>query len=195
MIWIVLGLAAVATVMLIAWGNNSGGWRKSSSGNPMRVVGNMRITVFPSDEGWKYCIAELPEDDDPYFSDVYQGEDQAMQSALDHVAGRDSAHQSNREIRKVKRDQTTLSMADNLVAKEFEKLDKAEASVVRALSGATKASAVENLKKSLVTRARASSHLYTQLIDAGYTNEQSLEKLSAAADRYFDLRRQIGELG
>lgn len=68
-------------------------WQPSENGNPVRIVGRTRLTVFQSDGGWKYCIADV-EKDDPYFSDPYQTEAAAKHEALAHVSGIPSKHRS-----------------------------------------------------------------------------------------------------
>ncbi len=71
------------------------GWQISDNGNPTRVVGRNRVTVFAWDRGYKFCVADARHDDeDPFFSDPYETEEQAKDSALAYIAGRPSPHTS-----------------------------------------------------------------------------------------------------
>jgi hypothetical protein len=68
------------------------------------VVGGERITVFASDNGWKYCIAdESARDDDAYepdFSDPYETVEAAKYEALAVINDRPSRHRSITERRR-----------------------------------------------------------------------------------------------
>lgn len=69
------------------------GWTVSENGNPTRIEGSVRLTVFRQDRGWKYCIADINDRDDPYFSDAYSSERDAREEALAYVRGQPSRHQ------------------------------------------------------------------------------------------------------
>ena len=69
------------------------GWVISENGNPTMVDGQIRITVFPQDRGWKFCIADVDDRDDPYFSDVYSTEVAAKEEALAHLRGEPPFHE------------------------------------------------------------------------------------------------------
>ncbi len=70
------------------------GWMVSENGNPTFVAGSTRITVFHQDRGWKYCIADVDDRDDPHFSDAYATEIEAREEALAHFRGEPSRHHS-----------------------------------------------------------------------------------------------------
>ena len=69
-------------------------WTVSENGNPTMIVESTRITIFQQDRGWKYCIGDVDDRDDPYFSDEYATERDAQEEALAHVRGEPSRHQS-----------------------------------------------------------------------------------------------------
>jgi hypothetical protein len=78
-----------------AWSPGSASrWTVSENGNPTFVEGSTRITIFQQDRGWKYCIADVNDRDDPYFSDAYASEREAREEALAHFRGEPSRHQS-----------------------------------------------------------------------------------------------------
>lgn len=193
MVWGILLAAVAIGIGLGILKAKQGGWRTSLSGNATKQFGNSRLTVFSRDEGWKYCIADGPDDNDPFFSDAYPTEQMAREAGEDHILGNPSRHVSPREQRKAGRRAETKSMGPSLIAAELEKMQKAEESVARALAGAPKESTVANLKKSLLTRARATTHLHGQLIDSGYADEEGIESLSTMCDRYFELRRALDD--
>ncbi len=58
------------------------GWTVSENGNPMLVDGSTRITVFAQDRGWKFCIAEVEDRTEPYFSEAYASEQDAREEAV-----------------------------------------------------------------------------------------------------------------
>lgn len=58
------------------------GWTVSENGNPMLVDGSTRITVFPQDRGWKFCIADVEDRTEPYFSEAYSSEQDAREEAI-----------------------------------------------------------------------------------------------------------------
>jgi hypothetical protein len=72
-------------------------WEPSENGNPCLIYKNRRITVFERDRGWKFCIAKIEDDDDPYFSEVYFDEAAAKYEALARMDGRPSKHLTRSE--------------------------------------------------------------------------------------------------
>lgn len=67
-------------------------WSRSSNGNPMIIRRKRRITVFRSDGGWKYCIARIEQDDNPFYSEAFETKAAAKFEALAHVEGRESRY-------------------------------------------------------------------------------------------------------
>ncbi len=85
-------------------GEGRGIWGVSLKGNPTVVIDGKRITVFASDEGWKYVIAdEIARDDDEYelpdFSLPYETEEEAKYEALAFIDDRPSRYRSITEQR------------------------------------------------------------------------------------------------
>lgn len=72
----------------------TGDWDVSENGNPVLVVGSSRITVFQQDRGWKYCIADIGDQQQPHFSDPYASQQIAMDEALAHFRGEPARHAS-----------------------------------------------------------------------------------------------------
>lgn len=68
-------------------------WNVSENGNLMLIEGSTRITVFQQDRGWKYCIADVDDQEDPYFSEAYANEEEAQEEALAHFQGEQTRHQ------------------------------------------------------------------------------------------------------
>jgi hypothetical protein len=81
-------------------------WESSENGNPCIIHKNRRITVFASDRGWKFCVAKIENDNNPFFSEVYRTDEAAKYEALAHVDRRPSKHatlsQDNRDARRLK---------------------------------------------------------------------------------------------
>jgi hypothetical protein len=71
----------------------TGRWVSSENGNPMLIDGSTRITVFQQDRGWKYCIADVDEREEPYFSEAYANQQEAQEEALAHLRGDPSRHE------------------------------------------------------------------------------------------------------
>lgn len=67
-------------------------WTVSENGNPMLIEGSTRITVFQQDRGWKYCIADINDREEPYFSETYADEQAAREEALAHFRGEPQCH-------------------------------------------------------------------------------------------------------
>ncbi|TCL70469.1 hypothetical protein [Rhizobium sp. BK251] len=78
-------------------------WSISENGNPMMTYRNRRITVFAGNDGWKFCVAKITADNDPYFSEVYASEAAAKYEALAWMNGSPSLHQSFQEQRRENR--------------------------------------------------------------------------------------------
>ncbi len=74
-------------------------WGVSENGNAMVILGSNRITVFPQDRGWKYCIAKTSGRGEPYFSDTYENEQQARKEAIADLRGEPSRHATLSEVR------------------------------------------------------------------------------------------------
>jgi hypothetical protein len=78
--------------------NGGGQWKVSQNGNPTVVIDGKRITVFASDEGWKYVVAdESTKGDDehePDFSLPYNTAEEAKYEALAVISGSRPRHRS-----------------------------------------------------------------------------------------------------
>lgn len=57
-------------------------WSITSSGNPTMNIEGCRLTVFERDGGWKFCVADGEDDDDPHFSGVYGSQKEAQERGL-----------------------------------------------------------------------------------------------------------------
>lgn len=57
-------------------------WSTSENGNPIIISGNKRVTVFASNDGWKYCFAYITDEFEPYFSDIYTSKTEAKKEGL-----------------------------------------------------------------------------------------------------------------
>lgn len=75
-------------------------WQLSENGNPTLLAGSKRLTVFAQDGGWKYCIADIDDRKEPYFSDAYASELEAKEEALARFWGKPSRHLSITELRR-----------------------------------------------------------------------------------------------
>ncbi|MGX9182007.1 hypothetical protein [Mesorhizobium sp. BHbdii] len=69
------------------------GWTVSENDNPTMVEGSTRVTVFPQDRGWKFCIADVEDNEEPYFSEAYASEGAAKEEALAYLRGGPSRHE------------------------------------------------------------------------------------------------------
>lgn len=81
----------------------AGPWKTSENGNPSFERGNIRVTVFPKDGGWKYCLADIDDQEEPYFSEVYTHEYEAKEEALARLSGASSRHQPQSALRELDR--------------------------------------------------------------------------------------------
>lgn len=80
---------------LLSWlfgssGSGSAGdrWSTSDNGNPTLSIGNQRLTVFPHQEGYKFCIARSDRDEDsPYYSELYATPNAAREEGLRYLNG------------------------------------------------------------------------------------------------------------
>lgn len=72
-------------------GDPEPGWQESEQGNATRIIGNRRLTIFPQDEGFKFCVAKADRDDhNPHFSELYTSHADARAAGLAFVEGRPS---------------------------------------------------------------------------------------------------------
>lgn len=69
-------------------------WSVSENGNPTRVIGATRLTVFQQDRGWKYCIADVNDRREPFFSQSYASEQAAKNEAMADFRGEPSVHKA-----------------------------------------------------------------------------------------------------
>jgi hypothetical protein len=74
-------------------------WGSTESGNPCLIHKQRRITVFERERGWKFCVAKIQGDDDPYFSEAYFSEDAAKFEAVAWMDGRPSQYPTRSEDR------------------------------------------------------------------------------------------------
>lgn len=84
-------LAALLVIAIFFRRRAEGQWRTSSRGNATTIISGHRVTVFQSDGGWKYCIADPADGEAPYYSEVFETEDTARQEAVAHANGDPSA--------------------------------------------------------------------------------------------------------
>ncbi|NKM14168.1 hypothetical protein GFL85_24635 [Rhizobium laguerreae] len=99
-------------------------WERSERGNPALIFDNRRITVFEQDRGWKFCIAKIKDDNDPFFSEVYDTEDAAKYEALARVSGQVSKYTTrSHDLKSARKDRWEEQIADR--AKLFEDLSAA----------------------------------------------------------------------
>jgi hypothetical protein len=80
-------------------------WVSSESGNPTTTYQGWRLTVFESDGGWKYCIADHNDRREPEFSEPYETKDIAMEEGQRRIDGRNPRNQSLPEARRALRRQ------------------------------------------------------------------------------------------
>ena len=187
--WVIF--IAISALAAIVWLSIRGAaWRTSMTGNKTRIYKGSRVTVFESDGGWKYCIADPHDRDPPYFSDPYPSQEAAIHEAMAAMDGARSKYLTKRETR----EQSLLCAADEIVSAEQVRLNKAKVSVARVLNGTTtKATTISNLQKHLATRARASDHLHSQLIKAGGRDDH-MDTLAGVTKEYWEMKWQIDKL-
>jgi hypothetical protein len=100
--WWIVALIFIAAIIYfltrIVGSNREAGWVVSENGNPSRIYNGRRVTVFPRDGGWKFCIAELEDDDDPHFSEVYESQVAAETEAMAMMIGDPATYRPIRQI-------------------------------------------------------------------------------------------------
>jgi hypothetical protein len=158
---------------LLSWlfGASGNRWALSENGNPTLVVDDHRLTVFPQDDGYKFCAARADRDDrDPYFSDVYQSEEQAKDCAIAYLDGRPSPHVSltenwreQRTIRARQHLDDTAARFSDVVRDAFDavtvtdlrKVERKAVSTIKSLSLAVDRALHDGLSDNDVARAEA----------------------------------------
>lgn len=133
MSWILFLLLIL--VIGIAWGilsSRISGWNRSLAGNETRIIAGSRVTIYPSGNGWKYCIADRSDRDPPYYSDTFDTEEAAKHEALAFINGYGSKFQSKRE----QRHSRIRSQSSDLVDSESRRLEKIEQSLGKTTSKA-----------------------------------------------------------
>lgn len=173
-------------------------WHKSENGNPTGIHEGFRVTVFPSDGGWKYVLARADRDEaEPFFSEPYETVEAAKHEALADLEGAASRFQSITEQHRVKRkaeavDRFRREWPDHF-KRERERYAETAASVERALSAKTlKQSRLENLEKQIGTRQRATRNLAEEAVDAGADQAQIIE-VEHLLDGYSALLHRVVE--
>lgn len=181
-------LFAIGAIGAVIWSAIRGaGWRTSSGGNQTRLYKGSRITVFESDGGWKYCIADPDDRTPPYFSDPYSSQEAATHEAMVFMDGGESRYQTKRESRQ----QKISEGIPERVAKEIERYDKIKQSVVRVLkTPTTKITSLQNLSKSLTVRIRASDHLHGQMARAD-ADEGDFQRIGNIILDYSAMKRDV----
>lgn len=94
-------------------------WQLSENGNPMMIIGDTRITVFEQYNSWKFCIAQVDGDENPYFSYGYEKEIEAKEEALAMYYGLSSTHLSLKEKRsreRIEKSPMNLKYIDNIIS-------------------------------------------------------------------------------
>ena len=90
------------------------GWTTTANGNLVHFSGQRRLTVFPRDGGWKYCLALTADDEAPCFSDVYETQDHAKFEGLAFLYGTASQYRSLTDLRQRERAKRSYPLAPQL---------------------------------------------------------------------------------
>jgi len=159
--WIVL--FAIGVVGSVIWALMRGGWRASSNGNQTRIYKGSRITIFESDGGWKYCIADPSDQTPPYFSDPYPSQTETTASCLALIDGYGDPNKTKRELRYEAEDARNARWAEDAAAI----YDKCKSQIDAMISsGDYKLTGLRSIQKNAsrqVDRTRyAYQHLYSQ---------------------------------
>lgn len=80
-------------------------WSLSENGNPTRVIGTTRLTVFQQDRGWKYCNAYVNHRRQSIFSQPYANEQAVKDEAMADFSGEPSQHKALSAVADVDRRQ------------------------------------------------------------------------------------------
>lgn len=167
------------------------GWYTSENGNLTRVHGNDRITVFGDGRSWKFCIADDGKDDpEPYFSDSYLSQSDAMEEAMLFVTGQPSSRQTNQEYRRAALDDALPGR----LARQIEKLAEIEKtlSFYRNQKNPNK----DKLAgfRSKVSKARSSFLLSSADFIASDRVEMSRDEAFAVLGRYDEIIEEVENL-
>ncbi|BEV46499.1 hypothetical protein CRBSH125_26820 [Afipia carboxidovorans] len=148
------------------------------------------MTVFQSDGGWKYCIADPSDRADPCFSNPYDTEEEAKHEALALIKGAGSQFSTKRE----KRNHSLREEASDLTAVESERLNKLRQSLTKAFATPNpKRSTLEKIRDNVRKRASQSDHLESQLIGA-HADDVFLDQIAVIKQRYWEIKWQLDEL-
>lgn len=117
--------AAIVAARHRAGDGHGGKWQSSNRGNPTTIVSGTRVTVFPSDGGWKYVVSDerAGDDDEPEFSDPFETQEQAKHEAFAFVRGEPSRYQSMYEQKAESREERRREKWESVI-KEREQLIK-----------------------------------------------------------------------
>lgn len=96
-LWPLLVISLVAWIIYAAFKRK--GWSKSENGNDTILVGGSRVTIFPQDGGWKFCIADPADRDPPFFSGWYRSPDEAKLDAIATINGQATSRDKARAAR------------------------------------------------------------------------------------------------
>ncbi|MDK1494124.1 hypothetical protein QN219_29565 [Sinorhizobium sp. 7-81] len=150
-------------------------WQTSDRGNPMILYGGQRLTVFPSDGGWKYCIAKGENDDDPYFSDPYRSEEHAKNEALAHAAGSPRQHNTLSDDARA----ITRSRWEAVLVEKASKYDQ----ISDALSLAANVTDLRKLERKVRSEVKISSWHISECYRVGI-EQQLLDQAEALAPKF-----------
>lgn len=103
-------------------------WRKSENGNMTSVVQGRRVTIYSDSGGWKFCLADVDEDREPFFSESYATQVAAQYEAAAMIEGRPSRFKSNADLRQ----ERLVQSVPGRLAGEQERLDGVRKSLERA---------------------------------------------------------------
>jgi|TARA_A100001391_G_scaffold44812_4_gene26317 hypothetical protein len=101
------------------------GWTTTANGNLVHFSGQRRLTVFPRDGGWKYCLALTADDEAPCFSDVYETQDHAKFEGLAFLYGTASQYRSLTDLRRRERAKRSYPLAPQLFEDARAAIDEA----------------------------------------------------------------------
>lgn len=93
-------------------------WVSSDNGNPTTTYQGLRLTVFESDGGWKYCVAHVDDRREPEFSEPYETKDIAKEEGQRRIDGRPPRTSSLPEARRALRRQREKEQRHNFLNDE-----------------------------------------------------------------------------
>lgn len=170
----------------------------SEAGNKTLLHKGMRLTIFPNDQqkrSWKYCLAAEGSESEPYFSESYELEDEAINAGLADLMGEEIKALSRKEKRRdaEERHWASAEFKQEMKAKTIDYTKALEKRRVIVSKGLETNGSLQKFNQQYEIARKEMRLVQNRRLLAIDSDNENEDELSQIVDGYLDLMAEIQE--